>query len=492
MRNSFCHFITFRGPAAHVPEAGVARIADLVSRVWLQRHALVHTPAQASDPFLAALKPLPLVLQIFFDDIDRLESFCAPDTIMGTILAEAAGLGLTEATQQTMLARGYVSPPADADRETWCSYLVSYEGEAENLSAWHQHYIDKHVPLMQQMPGIMGLEVYTRIDSAVVLPLPRDICMQRNRVVFETQEALTAALNGPIRAEMRKDFHAFPRFTGGNVHFPMTTRVVLPVRGFSPETGPGGGAIVEERRNGVVTLWIANERKSNALSLDMLEALTASAERLAREESVRVVVLRGAGGNAFSAGADFASFDTADRAALAASVRTMTGVLDRCTAALAALPQPVVAVIEGACFGGAVQLALAANIRLASGTARLAIPAAKLGIVYPVDGIRRLQQLVGPGRAQLALMTGRAWQAAEAYHDGLIDVLVPQARLEAELERLRADLLAAPKATLTAYKRILSSLARGEPAGAAGAIEAAANAGSEMWHRLRQVRKAKP
>lgn len=244
------------------------------------------------------------------------------------------------------------------------------------------------------------------------------------------------------------------------------------------------GRIIEQRSNSVATLLIANEAKRNALDLALLEALRGAAVALAGDTTVRVVVLRGAGGKAFSAGADFAAFSADSQSAFDASFQAMATALEDCITALSALPQPLIAALDGPCFGGAVQVALAADIRIASDAARLAIPAARLGIVYPADAIMRLEQLIGTGRCRLALLTGRAWTASEAYRDGLLDLIVSVDGFEAELLRLATELLAAPAATLTAYKQILDAVAQGQSRPAIRAIESAANARSETWQRL--------
>jgi hypothetical protein len=109
-----------------------------------------------------------------------------------------------------------------------CTYLVAYEGAAEDLTAWLTHYIADHPPIMARFPGIRQIEIYTCIDWCGGLPWPRVTHMQRNKVVFDNQAALTAALNSPVRHEMREAFHRFPSFTGPITHFPMETATVMP------------------------------------------------------------------------------------------------------------------------------------------------------------------------------------------------------------------------------------------------------------------------
>jgi hypothetical protein len=130
-----------------------------------------------------------------------------------------------------MVARPFAVPEPALKIEPgspYCTYLVSYEGEAEDLNAWLDHYLDKHIEHMARFPGIRELEVYTRLDWISQLPWPRVNFMQRNKVAFDSPAALTQALHSPVRHEMRADFKAFPPFTGPVNHFAMATRIVRP------------------------------------------------------------------------------------------------------------------------------------------------------------------------------------------------------------------------------------------------------------------------
>ena len=111
-----------------------------------------------------------------------------------------------------MLVRPFAVPePAfkTAAGEPHCTYLVSYEGEAEDSNAWHAHYLEHHTRHMAMFPGIREAEVYTRLDWVSLLPFTRLSFMQRNKVVFDSAEALHRALNSPVRHEMRADFKTF-------------------------------------------------------------------------------------------------------------------------------------------------------------------------------------------------------------------------------------------------------------------------------------------
>ena len=104
-----------------------------------------------------------------------------------------------------------------------CSYLIHYPGEAEDLDLWNDHYIAHHAPIMARFPNIREIEICTRLDWCGSLPWPRVNHMQRNKVVFDDTAALAAALNSPVREEMRADYRQFPPFQGGSRHYPMAT-----------------------------------------------------------------------------------------------------------------------------------------------------------------------------------------------------------------------------------------------------------------------------
>ena len=184
--------------------------------------AVIHTPATTHDPYLNDGAPPGLALQVYCDTIEALEAALA-----GPLQALASCIPPDGTTQQAMLVRSFpVREPAV--RETMCAYLVAYEGTAEDLPTWLSHYIAHHAAIMTRFPFIRAVEVYTRIDWCGGLPWARADHMQRNKVVFDDPAALTAALNSPVRHEMRADFAKFPAFAGPVTHFPMAARTIYP------------------------------------------------------------------------------------------------------------------------------------------------------------------------------------------------------------------------------------------------------------------------
>jgi hypothetical protein len=225
-----CLFLTFKS-GSDVTAAELARLTTLVRATPKLAKALLHTPASTSDPYVKDGPSPSLVLQLYFATLPDLEAAAARSGQLRALTSrdEFRALAQAEVTQQAMQVRPFaVLEPAlrTPHGEPYCTYLVSYEGEAEDLNAWHTHYLENHTRHMAMFPGIRELEVYTRLDWVSALPCPRVNFMQRNKVAFDSPAALHAALNSPVRHEMRADFKSFPPFSGPNNHFAMATCVV--------------------------------------------------------------------------------------------------------------------------------------------------------------------------------------------------------------------------------------------------------------------------
>jgi hypothetical protein len=226
-----CWFAVFQHPVARLSNDELTWLRRFVADTPGLRQGLIFTPSTTSDPYLHDGAPPVLGLQLYFDDIAVLEAALTSDGYLQGLVARDAlpSLAHAAATQQAMLVRRFAVPDPvfrTPPGECPCTYLVAYEGEAEDLNAWHSHYIGDHPPIMARFPGIRQVEVYRRIDWCGSLPWPRVDHMQRNKVVFDSPAALTAALNSPVRHEMRAAFARFPAFTGPVTHFPMATVIV--------------------------------------------------------------------------------------------------------------------------------------------------------------------------------------------------------------------------------------------------------------------------
>ena len=179
------------------------------------------------------------------------------------------------------------------------------------------------------------------------------------------------------------------------------------------------GKMLAEIDDGVGLITFNQPEKRNAMSVAMWEGLSQSLDACQADDSVRVVVLTGAGPKAFVSGADISQFDQ-QRADGNAQVE-----YDRLTSAgrakLATFPKPVIARIRGFCLGGGLGIAMQADIRIAAVDSEFGIPAAKLGIAYGFDMTRKLVSLVGPAHASQMLFTGTRINAKEAERIGLVN-----------------------------------------------------------------------
>ena len=187
------------------------------------------------------------------------------------------------------------------------------------------------------------------------------------------------------------------------------------------------GKILQSSADGVGIITFNNPEKRNAMSLDMWEGLGHALIELRDNPEIRVVILTGAGDKAFVSGADISQFEKTRHNAEASEEYSKRSAAQR--ALLADYPKPIIACIRGFCLGGGMQVAMAADIRIASDNSQFGIPAARLGIAYGYDGLKNLVSLVGPSWARLLMYTGMRIDAAEAVRIGLVDRVVADSDL---------------------------------------------------------------
>ena len=189
--------------------------------------------------------------------------------------------------------------------------------------------------------------------------------------------------------------------------------------------------LIAEKDGPIGWLTFNNPARRNALSYAMWDGIAPIMEEFAADPDIRVGVLKGAGGAAFSAGADISEFETLrstpDRVARYDAAR------DRAAASIQGIGKPTIAMIEGFCVGGGMGLALDCDLRIANDSARFGIPAARLGIGYDHPGVARLIDMVGPSFAKLIFFTGGQFPADEALAMGLINKVTTDHALEAEV-----------------------------------------------------------
>lgn len=191
------------------------------------------------------------------------------------------------------------------------------------------------------------------------------------------------------------------------------------------------GEILVTRDGPVATVTLSNPPKLNALTVAMWRELTAAMQRLSADDDLRCVVLRGAGSEAFAAGADIAEFAT-ERNTVEQGKVYHRELVHGALRAVGECRHPTVAMIHGACAGGGLELACQCDLRLAGESTRFGVPINRLGFAIAWDELAALLPLIGRAAALEILVEGRMWPAREAYDKGLLTRLVPDAELAAE------------------------------------------------------------
>jgi enoyl-CoA hydratase/carnithine racemase len=214
-----------------------------------------------------------------------------------------------------------------------------------------------------------------------------------------------------------------------------------------------------ERDPPLVRVLLDRPAKHNAVTSAMWQALPALVSEIEGDIDVRVVLLRGAGDAAFSAGADIGEMQAALR--VPDELERMQRAVQTGQAAWAAMDRPTIAVIRGVCAGGGCGLALASDLRLATPDSTFAIPPARLGLVYSLADTRRLVDAVGPAFAKEMLFTGRTVPADEALQRGLVHRLVTADQIDVSAQALALDVAQSAQSSVRAAKRLVNAIAAG-------------------------------
>ncbi|MBM3609252.1 MAG: enoyl-CoA hydratase [Alphaproteobacteria bacterium] len=220
--------------------------------------------------------------------------------------------------------------------------------------------------------------------------------------------------------------------------------------------------IIAKIENGIGWLIFNNPEKHNAISHDMRIASIEIMESFASNGDVRAVMMRGAGGKAFISGADISQFESAEKGDSNRWHETQTG--EKFRQALEDFPKPLIAVIEGYCLGGGMMVAMSVDIRIASADSQFGIPAARLGIAYPVDGVRNLVNLAGPAKAREILLTGKRFDAQEALRIGLVNQVYDRTDMNGEVEALASSLRENAPLSMRATRIVIKELLKDESA----------------------------
>jgi enoyl-CoA hydratase len=205
-----------------------------------------------------------------------------------------------------------------------------------------------------------------------------------------------------------------------------------------------------------------NPARRNAVSLDMWEAVPLIMDRFEADPAVRVIVLRGEGDKAFVAGADISQFE--QQRSSRETVAHYDAKSKEAGLRIARTEKPTIAMIRGFCIGGGVGLAGGCDLRIAAEDAKFGVPAAKLGLGYGVDGVKRLMDLVGPANVREIFYTARQFTAAEMQVMGFVNRVVAVEELEPYVRSYCDTIAGNAPLTLKALKRSVAELLRGPEA----------------------------
>lgn len=234
------------------------------------------------------------------------------------------------------------------------------------------------------------------------------------------------------------------------------------------------GAIRTQVDGSIGWLVIDNEAKRNALTLAMWKAIPAAIARLCADDAVRVIVVRGAGERTFVAGADISEFEeTRSSADLA---RAYDAINVEAFRAIKNAPKPTIARIRGHCLGGGLGIALACDLRIASDNSVFGIPAARLGIAYPLDAMSDIVEAVGPMTAKRMLYTAERIDASTALKVGIIGEQATDETLDTRLSDLCGTIAENAPLTQQAAKLGILALVGGGQTDALTEAKKAANA----------------
>ncbi len=220
-------------------------------------------------------------------------------------------------------------------------------------------------------------------------------------------------------------------------------------------------SILLERNDSIATVILNKPDKMNALDLGMWRDLGDAFRTLSADDSVRCIVLRGAGEKAFSAGADIEEFerarDTAEKS------RAYSRVTQAALAAIADCPHPVIAQIHGACVGGGLEMATMCDMRICGASSRFGVPINRLGLVVSYEELRGLIPLAGKAGTLEILLEGRVFGAEEARQLGLINRFVADEDVAAEVASAAKRISLGAPLVARWHKKFINRLLQGAP-----------------------------
>jgi enoyl-CoA hydratase/carnithine racemase len=254
------------------------------------------------------------------------------------------------------------------------------------------------------------------------------------------------------------------------------------------------GKLTLEKRGAVGWIVFDSPARRNAINGAMWRGIPDAMQRFDADADVRCIAFRGAGAEAFAAGADISEFEK--NRAERSSVAAYDDLLDRVLHSIQDSRKPSVAMIHGFCIGGGVEIALACDLRYCGESAQFGIPAAKLGLAYNEEGHKRLLETVGHARAREIMLLGRRYSAAEALSMGLVNGIYQDGKLEAETARIIDTLCENAPLSIANSKTIIEEYVKSagapDPARMKAAMERCAKSADYEEGRKAFMEKRKP
>ncbi len=218
------------------------------------------------------------------------------------------------------------------------------------------------------------------------------------------------------------------------------------------------GKILSGQVDQIGYLVINNPARHNAIGLDMWQAAATALEQLAADPDTRMLIVSGSGGKAFASGADISKFES--ERSTKADVELYQATSGRFYTALNNFPKPTLAAIRGYCIGGGMALAISCDMRICEERSRFGVPAARLGLGYGYDGIKRLSDVVGIANTREIFFTARQFSAIEAYDMGLVNRVLPDQLFDTFIEDYATRIRDNAPMTIASIKAITQAVVK--------------------------------
>ena len=219
-------------------------------------------------------------------------------------------------------------------------------------------------------------------------------------------------------------------------------------------------SLITKRDKSVCTLILNRPEKKNALSPELVETLLKTFEGLAASDSVRTVVIRGIGDQAFCSGYDIRALPTRGSDNVREKLENLSPV-ETLFKAIINYPFPVIAMLNGLAFGAGCELSVCCDLRIGADDICMGMPPARLGLVYPWSGLQRFIHTLGLSATKEIFFTGRTYEGDRLKEIGLVDYLIPRRDLEDFTRRMAVEISSNAPLALKGTKRVLNLLANG-------------------------------